>query len=320
MVYSIFQNFSNSDIIAMILTLCVIFVNGWTDAPNAIAGCVCSGALKMKKAVIVAAIFNFLGTIISTVYFPQVAKNIFEQTGLNSSGAICASLLSVIILAVSAWFFGIPTSESHAIIASLMGASVATGQKLSVKLLSLTVTGLIISVVGGFILGFYIYKYIKNKNMSHRMSVFMQILSASIMAFMHGAQDGQKFISIFLLTTNISNKFTVPIPIVLLCSLVMAVGTATGGKRIIDKVGRQMVDIDSKISISSDIAGGLSLFLSTVLGMPVSTTHAKTSSVMGCGYANAGINKKTARQMIVAWFITFPICFIMGFLFTKIFC
>ncbi len=320
MIYSVFENFSTADIMAIILTLSVIFVNGWTDAPNAIAGCVCSGALKMKKAVILAAVFNFLGTVISCALFPQVAKNIFEEAGLNLSGAICASLLSVIILAVSAWAFGIPTSESHAIIASLMGASVACGQKFSVKLLSLTVTGLILSVIGGFVAGFYIYKYIKNKQFTKKTATNLQIASAGIMAFMHGAQDGQKFISILLLTMSVKNSFTVPIPIVLICSVVMALGTATGGKKIIDKVGRQMVAIDSKMSISSDIAGGISLFLSTVLGMPVSTTHAKTSSVMGCGYAGSGINKKTARQMIAAWFITFPLCFVMGYLFTEMFC
>lgn len=320
MIYSVFENFSSADIMAIILTLCVIFVNGWTDAPNAIAGCVCSGALKMKKAVVLAAVFNFLGTVISCALFPQVAKNIFEEAGLGLSGAVCASLLSVIILAVGAWTFGIPTSESHAIIASLMGASVACGKKFSVKLLSLTVTGLILSVVGGFIAGFYIYKNIKNRQFTKKTATNLQIASAGIMAFMHGAQDGQKFISILLLTTNITNSFTVPIPVVLICSAVMAIGTATGGKKIIDKVGRQMVAIDEKVSISSDIAGGISLFLSTVLGMPVSTTHAKTSSVMGCGYAGGGINKKTARQMIAAWFITFPLCFIMGYLFTKMFC
>jgi len=320
MFYSLVDNFSKGNILAIILTLCVIFVNGWTDAPNAIAGCVCSGALKMKRAVMLAAIFNFIGTVTSCALFPQVAKNIFDEAGLETQGAICASLLSVIILAVGAWAFGIPTSESHAIIASLMGASVACGKSISVKLLSLTLTGLVLSVVGGFIAGFYIYKYVKNKNLSEKASKNLQILSAGIMAFMHGAQDGQKFISILLLTTSIGNAFSVPMPVVLLCSAVMALGTATGGKKIIKKVGKQMVAIDSKISISSDIAGGISLFLSTVLGMPVSTTHAKTSAVMGCGYAVKGINKKTARQMIAAWFITFPLCFVMGYLFTLIFC
>lgn len=320
MFYSLSENFSNGNLFAIILTLCVIFVNGWTDAPNAIAGCVCSGALKMKKAVMLAATFNFFGTLISCILFPQVAKNIFNETGLYLSGAICASLMSVIILAVGAWTFGIPTSESHAIIASLMGACIACGQKFSVKLFYLTVTGLVLSVIGGFIAGFYIYRFVKNKRFTAKTSKYLQIISASSMAFMHGAQDGQKFISIMLLTSNKNSSFKVPLSIVLICSLIMALGTATGGKKIIDKVGRQMVAIDEKVSISSDIAGGISLFLSTVLGMPVSTTHAKTSSVMGCGYAVKGINKKTARQMIAAWFVTFPLCFIMGYIFTLIFC
>ena len=178
-------------IYSVILTLGVIFVNGWTDAPNSITGCVCSGALSMKKAVILASFCNFLGVTASSLLFPVVAKNIFETAGV-SGGALCASLLSVIIMAVGAWWFGIPTSESHAIIASLMGASISSGKDISIRLLLMTGFGLIISVIGGFVAGYIIYSIIRNKKIGRVWEIF----GAGVMAFMHGAQDGQKFISI----------------------------------------------------------------------------------------------------------------------------
>ncbi len=318
-IYSFFNFLNNKpSLFAITLTLGVIFVNGWTDAPNAITGCVCSKALKMRSAVIIAAVCNLLGTVISSVFFPNVAKNIFETAGIFDSGALCASLLSVIILAVGAWFFGIPTSESHAIIASITGASLACGSGISIKLILLTVFGLIISVIGGFIAGFWIYSILRKKQIKNKNLRYFQIVSTCFMAFMHGAQDGQKFISILLLASG-NKSFNVPIGVVVISSVVMALGTLTGGKRIIDKVGQKMVSIDAKQSVSADIAGTISLFVSTVLGMPVSTTHAKTSAIMGCGYSGNKLNKKTAQQMIAAWLITFPVCFVLGFILTKLF-
>ncbi len=301
-------------IYSVILTLGVIFVNGWTDAPNAITGCVCSGALSMKKAVFLAAFCNFFGVLISCLLFPTVAKNIFETAGISGS-ALQASLLSVIIMAVGAWWFGIPTSESHAIIASISGAAVAVGKNMSVRLLLMTAAGLVISVLGGFIAGYFTYGFLYKKKIKR----WYEIVGAGLMAFMHGAQDGQKFISILLLASGVSGAFKIPISTVILCSAVMTLGTAVGGGRIIEKVGREMVTTDGATSVSADIAGGISIFLSTVMGLPVSTTHAKTAAVMGCGYMQKSINKKTMRQMITAWLITFPVCFILGFIFTKLF-
>ena len=299
---------------SVILTLGVIFVNGWTDAPNAITGCVCSGALSMKKAVTLAAFCNFLGVTVSSLLFPSVAKNIFETAGISGT-ALCASLLSVIIMAVGAWWFGIPTSESHAIIASITGAAVACKNTVSIRLLLMTATGLVISVIGGFVAGYITYGILRKKKIKR----WYEIVGAGLMAFMHGAQDGQKFISILLLSMGTAGAFKIPISTIILCSFVMTLGTAVGGGRIIEKVGREMVSTDSATAVASDIAGGLSILLSTGLGLPVSTTHAKTASVMGCGYVQKSINKKTMRQMFAAWLITFPVCFILGFVFTKLF-
>ena len=141
------------------------------------------------------------------------------------------------------------------------------------------------------------------------------------MSFMHGAQDGQKFISIFLVAISLSSKsssFEIPVWVALLCSSTMALGTAMGGGRIIYNIGKKMTNLDLKQGVSADAAGSISLFLSTCLGLPVSTTHAKTSAIMGCGYVKSSLDFKTARELLTAWVITFPACFIMGYIFTKI--
>lgn len=306
-------------VIGFILVLGVIFVNGWTDAPNAISSCVCSGALSMKRAVLLAAVCNFLGVSVTSIIASGVAKNIFETTKISEPSALCAALLSVIILAVGAWVFGIPTSESHAIISSLCGAALASGVAINSNLLIFTLIGLILSVGMGFVLGYYIFRSLNKRVFKEQNLKRLQIAGASVMAFMHGAQDGQKFISILLFAIGITGVFKIPVWTVLVCSTVMALGTALGGGRIIRKVGKTMVDMDLKLGSAADIAGGISLLTATVLGMPVSTTHAKTASVIGCGYAKSDLNKKTASEMLAAWVITFPVCFVLGYVLTKLF-
>lgn len=310
------MNFFN---LAALLTLGVILVNGWTDAPNAIVSPVCSKTLSMKKAVVLASICNFSGVMLMSIVNSSVAKNIFEITNIQHNGAICGALLSVILLAVVAWGFGIPTSESHAIIASLMGAGIATGSEISVRVIIYSLIGLILSVAGGFALGYYLYNFSKNKRLDEKNLKRGQIIGAVFMSFMHGAQDGQKFISIYLIALGITGEFEIPIWAALICSAVMGLGTLMGGGRIIKNVGEKMVELDIKQGICADIAGGISLFISTVLGLPVSTTHVKTASIMGCGYVTGNIEKKAASNMLAAWVITFPACFAMGYLFTKIF-
>lgn len=314
---------------ATLLTLGVIFVNGWTDAPNAIVSCVCSNTLSMRKAVFTAAVCNLAGVLIMTFINSSVAKNIFECADFSDSeyghAALCAALASVIILAVGAWIFGIPTSESHAIISALIGAAAACKAAVNLRVIAYTFIGLILSVTGGFIIGYFLFRYMKQKTYKKKKLKRLQVLGAVLMSFMHGAQDGQKFISIFLVAISLQNsntqagaEFNIPIWTALLCSLTMACGTALGGGRIIRTVGKKMVNLDLKQGVCADIAGSISLFLSTCLGLPVSTTHAKTSSVMGCGFVDSALNTHTAFEMLAAWIITFPACFIMGYIFTRL--
>lgn len=324
-------------LITVLLTLGVIFVNGWTDAPNAIATCVCTGALNMRKAVLLAAVFNFLGALIMGLINTKVAKTIYTMfdfgTSSSSVAALCAAMFAIIVWATAAWWFGIPTSESHALIAGVGGAAIAIGgvNALDAEGWLKVLNGIILSVGIGFILGYAFAKIIKiispNPSKNDLFYKNAQIVGAAAMSFMHGAQDSQKFIGVMLLgiALNSGNDpetiSSIPIWLMLLCSLVISLGTALGGGRIIKAVGEDMVSIEKYQGFCADMAGAISLFFSSVLGLPVSTTHAKTTAIMGVGAAKskAEVNWKIAFEMITAWFLTFPGCMLVSYIMAKIF-
>ena len=324
----------------VLLTLSVIFVNGWTDAPNAIATCVSTRALKVRTAIIMAAVCNLLGVTVMTGINSEVARTVYNIADFgNCDGtaltALCAAMTAIVLWAVAAWYFGIPTSESHALIAGLSGASVAINggfSGISTAEWKKVLLGLLFSSVLGFLSGFITVKTVENiffnikRKNSDRFFKAAQILSAALVAFMHGAQDGQKFIGVFMLGVNLSGKnqsdgFSVPAWLMILCAAVMGIGTSTGGQRIIRSVGMDMVKLRSFQGFSADTAGGICLLFSTLTGIPVSTTHTKTTAIMGVGAAKSmrNVNWSTVKEMVYAWLLTFPGCGFIGFLMSKLF-
>ena len=247
--------------ITMLLTLGVIFVNGWTDAPNAIATCVTTRCLKPRTAILMSAAFNFLGVFIMTQINSAVASTIsnmvdFGENTQHATVALCAALLSIVVYSVTASVFGIPTSESHSLIAGLSGAAIAIQQGIGgingsewVKVLY----GLVLSLVLGFATGWIVCKLITiicqnvDRRVSNRYFGYAQIAGAAAMSFMHGAQDGQKFIGVLFLGVAFANGqdpvsgMEIPVWLMLLCSIVMGLGTSVGGEKIIKSVGVDMV-------------------------------------------------------------------------------
>lgn len=251
--------------------------------------------------------------------------------------ALCAALFSIVLWATSAWYFGIPTSESHALIAGLTGAAIGFHGNLSgvngAQWLKV-VMGLGLSTFLGFGLGYIIVKIVEMvcKNMDRRKTnpVFrkLQVVGAASMAFMHGAQDGQKFMGVFLLgmymakSQPVPASFEIPVWLMIFCSVVMAIGTSIGGYRIIKAVGMDMVKLETYQGFSADIAASICLFIaSTFHGLPVSTTHTKTTAIMGVGAARrlSSVNWGIVREMVLAWVLTFPGCALVGYLVTKLF-
>lgn len=327
-------------LISVLLTLGVIFVNGWTDAPNAIATCVSTRCIDVDKAIIMAAICNFFGVLVMSLVNSKVAmtiKNMVNFEGDNEAAiiALCAAMAAIVIWAVGAWFFGIPTSESHALIAGLTGAAIALQGGLEGVNLSewiKVIYGLFVSTVIGFVMGFAICRLVTvicfkmDRKKTNSFFSKAQVAGGAAMAFMHGAQDGQKFLGVLLLGLFLVNgedsasNVAIPIWLMLLCSVVMGVGTSIGGKKIIKSVGMDMVRLEKYQGFSADISAAFCILLSTIFGIPVSTTHMKTTAIMGVGAVKraSAINYKVVLDMVLAWVLTFPGCGIIGFLMAKL--
>lgn len=327
--------------LAVLLTLGVIFVNGWTDAPNAIATCVVTRCLSARSAIIMAAIFNFLGVFLMSMFNATVAQTITKMVDFGSDSehaivALSAALFAIVVWATLAWFFGIPTSESHALIAGLTGGAIAVHGNLQavngaewIKV----IYGLFISILLGFLLGWIVCKIILllfyKVNRAHTEKLFRaaQIFGAASMSFMHGAQDGQKFMGVILLCMLLANgqntmaSVDMPVWIMLLCSVIMGLGTSIGGKKIIKSVGMDMVRLEKYQGFSADLAASICLLISSTFGIPVSTTHAKTTAIMGVGAVRrlSAINFSVVKEMGLAWLLTFPGCGLIGFIMTKLF-
>ena len=328
--------------VAVSLTLGVILVNGWTDAPNAIATCVVTRCMPPKAAIIMAAIFNFLGVFIMTKLSNEVAVTITRMVNFGDNSGrtviivLCAAMLAIVAWATLAWAFGIPTSESHALIAGLTGGAMAlNGMGAIVWSEWLKVIyGIFVSIILGFGFAWLICKLVTkiffkaNRPKTEPFFRGAQIVGAASMAFMHGAQDGQKFMGIILLcvftlqgTSAAASVFTIPTWLMIVCSLVMAAGTAIGGKKIIKSVGMDMVKLEKYQVFSADIASSIALVFCSVFGLPVSTTHVKTTSILGVGAVKriSAINFGVVKEMVLTWILTFPGCGLLAYLVTKLF-
>ena len=328
-------------LITVILTLGVILVNGWTDAPNAIATCVSTRAITPRAAIIMAAIFNFLGVFVMTIINANVAQTIYNMVDFGGDSgdaliALCAALFAIVLWATAAWYFGIPTSESHALIAGISGAAIALQGGFGginpnewIKV----IYGLILSTLLGFGLGWITVRVIEfifkgfDRTKTSEFFNNAQVLGGAAMAFMHGAQDGQKFMGVFMLGMFLSrgqvgvNNFIIPTWLMILSSAIMALGTSIGGYKIIKAVGMDMVKLEKYQGFSADLAGAGCLLLSSVTGIPVSTTHTKTTAIMGVGAAKrlTSVNWGVVKEMVLTWILTFPGCGIIGFLMAKLF-
>ena len=327
--------------ISTILTLGVILVNGWTDAPNAIATCVSTRAIGVRKAIIMAAVLNFFGVFVMTIINASVAMTIYNMVDFGGDAeksliALCAAMAAIVIWATAAWYFGIPTSESHALIAGISGAAVAiqnSFQGINPEEWMKVIYGIILSTLLGFFLGYISAKITvlifrnKNRVRTERLFSGAQIFGGAAMAFMHGAQDGQKFMAIFLLGAAFANgqsnatSFVVPIWLMVLCSVVMGLGTSIGGYRIIKSVGMDMVKLKPYQGFAADFSATCCLLLSSLTGIPVSTTHTKTTSIMGVGAARrlSNVNWYIVKELVLTWIFTFPGCGILGYGMAKLF-
>jgi PiT family inorganic phosphate transporter len=315
----------------LLLVLAAEFVNGWTDSPNAIATVVSTRVLSPSQAVIMAGLLNLVGTIVTgTAVAATIGKGIVHPEIITPS-VIAAAMLTILIWSTVAWYHGIPTSESHELIAGLTGAGLAVGGP-SVLLWAgwqKVLIGLGISTVLGFSLGIVfmtcLYWILRRAKLASIRSVFskLQILSAAFMAFSHGSNDGQKFMGVFAMTLVLGGfltEFTIPLWVMVLCGTIMALGTAVGGWRIIRTMGFKITELEPVNGFAAEAAGGISIMLASFFGIPLSTTHCINTAIMGVGSTRrlSAVRWGTARGIVLTWIITFPACGILGWVIASI--
>ena len=328
-------------LVTVALTLGVIFVNGWTDAPNAIATCIGTRSMGVRSAILTSAVFNFLGVLIMTHINSSVASTISNMVDFGTNThealiALCAALFSIVVYSVVAARFGIPTSESHSLIAGLSGAAIAMHNGvdgINMQEWIKVIYGLVLSLALGFAIGWIFCKLITiicantDRRKANNFFQGAQIFGAAAMSFMHGAQDGQKFIGVLFLGVAFCNGqnsvsgMIIPVWLMLLCSATMGLGTSVGGEKIIKSVGMDMVKLEKYQGFAADLSAAFCLLISSVFGIPVSTTHTKTSAIMGVGAVKriTAINFGVVKDMMLTWVFTFPGCGLISFVMAKLF-
>ena len=313
-------------------------VNGATDAPNAIATVVGTRCMKPDHAIMLAATCNLVGLLAISFVSTAVAHTILNMVDFGGDNhlaliAVCAGSMSIIVWGIISWYFGLPTSNSHALCAGITGAGVAiTGfAGINGHEWMLIMVGLLVSTVLGFASGWLLARltniiFEKSDRTKVRGGFrIAQICTGAGVALLHGAQDGQKFLSIALMGIiiatggSLSEMNAMPMWLILTIALSMGLGTALGGKRIIKTVGMNLAKLEVHQGCVASLAAAACIALATFTGMPVSTTHTSTTAIMGVGAERRarGVNWSVTKTMVLAWVVTFPVCGILGFVLTK---
>ncbi|HLE01596.1 MAG TPA: inorganic phosphate transporter [Bdellovibrionota bacterium] len=318
-------------VLVIVVALVFDYVNGFHDTANAIATCVSTRALSIKWAIIMAAGLNFLGAIISTKVAATIGKGIVDPANTTQM-VILAGVSGAIIWNLITWYYGLPSSSSHAIIGGIAGSVIAHAgfSALHWDGLRHIFLSLVLSPILGTLLGFIFMVLITRIFRDHSPYTLnkgfrrLQIVSAGFMAFSHGTADAQKsmgVITMALLSYGAIATFSVPTWVKLACAITMALGTAAGGWRIIKTVGRDFVKLQPVHGFSVETASAGVILGAAAFGMPTSTTHVITSSILGVGLSRrlSAVNWGIAYRIIWAWLLTIPASAFVSYIFYRVF-
>jgi PiT family inorganic phosphate transporter len=310
------------------------FANGWTDAPNSIATVVSTRVLRPHHAVIMAGTLNLVGALTGTAVAETIAEGIVDPDFVTL-GTIAAALLAATLWALAAQRFGLPSSESHALVAGLLGAGFAAGgvSALEWSGTSKTLIGLVTSPLGGFLVGLVlmvlIYRIFARVRRATVSRVFGrgQILSAAFMAFSHGTNDAQKTMGIIALAIALDRAGTggevgeleIETWMIVSAAIVMGFGTMVGGWRVVRTMGMRMTHLEPVQGFAAETGAATVITVAARLGIPVSTTHAIGSSIMGVGATRrlSAVRWGVAGDVVAAWILTWPSCMALGFTLEK---
>lgn len=310
-----------------IVFLAVLFdyINGFHDTANAIATSVSTRAIAPRNAIIMAAVLNFLGAMVSTGVAKTIGGDLVLNPGQISLEVIVAALIGAIIWNVATWYFCIPSSSSHALIGGVIGAvCISVGPAaLDLHGIGKIILSLILSPGIALLIGYLVMIAIlwivrkRSPLLLNQKFRKMQLASAGLMAFSHGSNDAQKamgIITLALLSGGYIQAMEVPIWVKMLCATSMALGTSVGGWRIISTMGTKIFKLESINGFAADLNSAIVIFSATFLHLPVSTTHVVSGSIMGVGSAKRvrAVHWGVARSMLIAWVITIPITAIVS--------
>jgi PiT family inorganic phosphate transporter len=314
----------------LLLILAAEFVNGWTDAPNAIATVVSTRVMRPGTAVLMAATLNAAGAFAGLEVASTIGKGIIEPS-LVDIQTVGAAMMGIVIWSTAAWYYGLPTSESHGLVAGLTGAGVAAAGWEAVQWdgWQKVLIGILFSTFLGFFFGLFFMIAIlwiaRRWRPSTVKVVFgrLQILSSALMAFSHGSNDGQKFIGVFTLALVLGGllpEFAVPWWVILLCAVTMGIGTAVGGWRIIKTMGLRLTKLDPVHGFAAETAAGLTIMGAGSFGIPLSTTHTISTTIMGVGATRglSAVKWGVAGSIVIAWILTFPVCGLIAYVTAKL--
>ncbi|HBA71420.1 MAG: inorganic phosphate transporter [Geobacteraceae bacterium GWC2_55_20] len=302
------------------------YINGFHDTANAIATCVSTRALSVRAAIVMAATLNFAGAMISTKVAATIGKGIVDGVNITQM-VVLAGIIGAIVWDLITWYYGLPSSSSHAIIGGIIGAVFAHAGLNAIKWAGLNkiVMALILSPILGTAIGFVfmvlIYWVFRNKAPSGLNKNFrrLQVISAALMAFSHGTADAQKsmgVITLALVSYGTLKTFAVPWEVMVACATAMAFGTAAGGWRIIKTVGSDFVKLQPVHGFCVETASAGVILGASAFGMPTSTTHVITSTILGVGLSKRlnAVNWNVAKRILIAWVLTIPASALVAYL------
>lgn len=312
----------------VVVALIFDYINGFHDTANSIATVVSTRVLKPSQAVILAATLNLLGAFLGVEVAKTIGKGIVEA-GAVTQLTVLSGLMGAIIWNLLTWYYGIPSSSSHALIGGLCGAAAAYSgwQTLQFEgLLHKVFIPMILSPVLGLLIGFVVmtalYWLLKSAKPGWVSQWFakLQLASAGFMALSHGSNDAQKTMGIITLAlmtwkgTAESQTFQIPLWVIISCALAMGLGTLAGGWRIIHTMGSRMIKLQPIHGFAAETSAALLILGASHLGMPVSTTHVISTSIMGVGAAKrfSAVRWGVVGSIVWAWILTFPISFMLS--------
>jgi PiT family inorganic phosphate transporter len=314
-----FGAFTATIVMLVIVALIFDFMNGFHDAANSIATVVSTGVLKPYQAVIWAAFFNFVAIMLFELKVAAtVGKGIVDPAFIDNH-VIFGALIGAISWNVITWYYGLPSSSSHALIGGMIGATIAkagTGPLLAPGIIK-TVSFIVVAPLLGMLLSGIIIVAVswicrrRTQRQTDRWFRRLQLVSSAMYSIGHGGNDAQKTMGIIwllLMTANLATPQHLPIWVVVSCYIAIALGTLFGGWRIVKTMGQRITKLKPVGGFAAESGGAMSLFLATNLGIPVSTTHTITGSIIGVGSAQRvrAVRWGVAGNIIAAWVVTIP--------------